>query len=296
MARAFTSFIGVNLGGGRGKTTAIARLRTAQAGSGAEVMEVATRAGQAAWTDDTLVNYLASPAPDTVLAIDAPLTATSCGRCERPVCPGMETCEEPAVGWLRTTGRALVQNVAVETVGGAPRSIDPHSHSGVLRAAPAQRASVTLPQARLAPYAHRATDVVMTYQRGLLPLAALGATNGAIAARAGQLRRRLRGTGYRQHENLIEVSPAATVAALCGTRAARGYKRDADAWRSRAAVLERLELTFAPQSRFAREDVLRNDHCFDAVIAAYTAFLWARDAWPAPEGVFADDGWIYAPP
>jgi len=158
------------------------------------------------------------------------------------------------------------------------------------------RPSVTLPQARLAPYAHRATDVVLTYQRGLLPLAALGATNGAIAARAGQLRRRLRGTGYRQHENLIEVSPAATVAALCGARAARGYKRDADAWRTRAAILEKLDLAFAPQSRFAREEVLRNDHCFDAVITAYTAFLWARDGWPAPEGVFADDGWIYAPP
>ena len=194
------------------------------------------------------------------------------------MCPGMETCEEPAVAWLRTTGRALVQNVAVETVGGTSRP------------------SVTLPQARLAPYAHRATDVVLTYQRGLLPLAALGATNGAIAARAGQLRRRLHGTGYRQHENLIEVSPAATVAALCGARAARGYKRDADAWRTRAAILEKLDLAFAPQSRFAREEVLRNDHCFDAVITAYTAFLWARDGWPAPEGVFADDGWIYAPP
>ena len=275
MARAFTSFIGVDLGGGRGKTTAIAKLRRGAAG--AEVVEVATRAGHSAWTDDTLVGYLSDPGADTVLAIDAPLTSTACGRCELAVCPGMETCEVPAVAWLRTTGRALVQKVAAETINGTTRP-------------------VMQPQARLAPYAHRATDVVLTYERGLLPLSQLGTTNGAIAARAGQLRRRLRGVGYRQHENLIEVSPAATVAALVGPRAARGYKRDADAWRTRAEILDRLELVFAPQSRFAREDVLRNDHCFDAVLTGYTAFLWARDGWPAPSGVFADDGWIYAPP
>ena len=46
----------------------------------------------------------------------------------------------------------------------------------------------------------------------------------------------------------------------------------------------------------AREEVLRNDHCFDAVISAYTAFLWARDGWVHPGGVFDDDGWIFAPP
>lgn len=274
MARAFTSFIGVDLGGGRGKTTAIARLRIGA--NGPEVVEIATRGEKSAWTDDTLIARLEYPSPDTALAIDAPLTSPACGRCERPVCPGMEACEEPAVAWLRTTGRQLVQAVAAETANGVTRNF-------------------TQPQARLAPYAHRATDVVMTYERGLLPLAQLGATNGAIAARAGQLRRRLRAVGYRMHENLIEVSPAATVAALCGARAGRGYKRDADAWRTKAGILDTLQLTFAPQSRFAREDALRNDHCFDAMLAAYTAYLWARDEWPAPTGVFADDGWVYAP-
>lgn len=279
MRRPFTRFIGVDLGGGRGKTTAIAEVRSG-AGGRAEVYEVATRSSRQPWTDDTLVGQLAGlVGPEVAIAIDAPLTQNACGRCERPVCPGMEACSEPSVVWLRTTGRALVRKVAAETVGGeGPRL----QHTA---------------QARLAPYAHRATDVVMTYQRGLLPLATLGATNGAIAARASQLRRRLRGSGFQLHDNLIEVSPAATIAALCGARAARGYKRDADPWRTRALILEKLDdLSFAPQSRMAREDVLGNDHCFDAVISAYTAFLWARDGWTAPEGVFADDGWIYAPP
>ncbi len=249
---------------------------------GVEVVEVATRSGKLPWTDDTLVGRLAVPDPDRVIAIDAPLTQPACGRCERPVCPGTEACEDPSVVWLRNEGRALVQKVA-EQVAAGPSTI-------------AIRGSVA-PQARLAPYAHRATDVVMTYQRGLLPLSQLGTANGAITARAGQLRRRLRGAGYQLHGNLLEVSPAATIAALCGTRAARGYKRDADAWVTRAHVVEKLaDLSFAPQSRMAREDVLRNDHCFDAVISAYTAYLWARDGWDVPAHIVAEDGWIFSPP
>ncbi len=279
MKRPFTRFIGVDLGGGRGKTTAVAEIRSA-AGRGAEVFEVATRSDRRAWTDDTLIERLAALDPARVIAIDAPLTKTACARCVRPVCPGMEACEEPAVAWLRTTGRALVQQVAAEIVGGRSGSRPQHAS-----------------QVRLAPYAHRATDVVMTYERGLLPLSVLGQTNGAIAARASQLRRRLASTGYHINENLLEVSPSATIAALCGTRLARGYKRDADPWRTRAMILEQLgDLSFAPQSRMAREDVLGNDHCFDAVIAAYTAYLWARDGWDKPGDLFDEDGWIAAPP
>ncbi len=275
--RQFSRFVGVDLGGGRGKTTAVAELRIASRG-GAEVIEVATRAGTLPWTDETLVGRLAVADPERVIAIDAPLTSTACGRCEEPICPGTETCTDPAVVWLRSTGRSLVQHVDVKTVGGRPRL-------------------QTTAQARLAPYAHRATDVVMTYQRGLLPHSSLGATNSAITARATHLRRRLHGAGYQLHGNLLEVSPAATIAALCGPRVARGYKRDADPWVTRASVLEGIaDLTFAPQSRMAREDVLRNDHCFDAVISAYTAYLWARDGWETPTGVFAEDGWVFAPP
>lgn len=278
MQRAFQRFVGIDLGGGRGKTTAVAELRIG-ANGGAEVIEVATRSGKLPWTDDTLIGRLAVPDPERVIAVDAPLTQTACGRCDRPVCPGMEACADPAVIWLRTTGRQLMQKVGIETVGGRTRSVPQPA------------------QTRLAPYAHRATDVVMTYQRGLLPVSSLGAANSQITARAGQLRRRLRGAGYQLHGNLLEVSPTATIAALCGPRDARGYKRDADPWVTRATVLEKFsDLSFAPQSRMAREDVLRNDHCFDAVISAYTAYLWAREGWELPSGVFAEDGWIFSPP
>ncbi|MFN0245908.1 MAG: DUF429 domain-containing protein [Kofleriaceae bacterium] len=279
MQRPFTRFVGVDLGGGRGKTTALAEIRNGV--QGAEVIEVSTRSAKQPWTDDTLMAYLQNrAAPGVVVAIDAPLTQTACGRCEIPVCPGMEVCSEPAVVWLRTEGRALIRKVAVEAVNGRTRT-------------------EYVSQARLAPYAHRATEVILTYERGLLPLAQLGTANGTIAARANQLKRRMKGVGFTLHENLLEVSPAATVAALCGVRASRGYKRDADPWRTRAVVLEKLSdsLSFAPQSRMAREEVLGNDNAFDAVISAYTAFLWARDGWTKPDtAAFDTDGWIYTPP
>jgi hypothetical protein len=290
--RAFSRFVGVDLGGGRGKTTAVAELRSTATGA-AEVIEVATRAGRLPWTDDTLIGRLAVPDPERVIAVDAPLTQPACGRCVEPVCPGTETCADPAVVWLRTTGRSLMQNVGAEAAGATTATRTTTTRATSTRTTATRSGA----QARLAPYAHRATDVVMTYQRGLLPLSSLGAANSQITARAGQLRKRLRGAGYQLHGNLLEVSPTATIAALCGPRVARGYKRDADPWVTRAQILERFnDLSFAPQSRMAREDVLRNDHCFDAVISAYTAYLWAREGWDMPAGVFADDGWIFSPP
>ncbi|MCA9679664.1 MAG: DUF429 domain-containing protein, partial [Myxococcales bacterium] len=123
---------------------------------------------------------------------------------------------------------------------------------------------------------------------------------GQVAARAHHLVRRLAGAGLALHERLIEVSPQATVAALLGPRLARGYKRDADPWETRATILEAMpDLVFAPQSRLAREDTLQNDHCFEALLAGYTAYLWARDDWqrpPAWRDALASDGWIFTPP
>src|SRR6185436_3114013 len=110
--RPFSRFVGVDLGGGRGKTTAVAEIRIAVGGT-AEVVEVATRSGKLPWTDETLIGRLAIPDPERVIAVDAPLTQPACGRCERPVCPGTEACEDPAVVWLRTTGRGLVQKVEI---------------------------------------------------------------------------------------------------------------------------------------------------------------------------------------
>lgn len=286
MIRHFTSFVGIDLGGARGKTTAVTHL-TAHQGR-ARVLAVSTRHGAGEpWIDSTLLEFVTGLGDDVAVAINAPLTSPACARCVVPACPGVEDCVDPAVVWLRTEGRSLTEDASVSAAVGA-RDLTP-----IRREPPRARE-----RARLQPYAHRATEIVLCYERGLIPPSQLGGAVGLVAARAEHLRRRLVRAGFALNQNLLEVSPAATIAALFDRRRARGYKRDADPWETRAALVEHLgDLEFAPQSRMAREDALRNDHCFDALIAAYTAFLWAREGWTLPaESPFADDGWIWAPP
>jgi len=153
------------------------------------------------------------------------------------------------------------------------------------------------PRIRLQPYLHRATEIVLAYQRGLVATTAVGTSVGPVAARAGQLRRRLAGCGFALNENLLEVSPAATLNALVGRKRTRATRRDTDAWAARATVLEGFgDLAFAPTSKFAREDALRSLHVFDALVAGYTAYRWAKDGWELPAGgVFDEDGWVWTP-
>jgi hypothetical protein len=153
--------------------------------------------------------------------------------------------------------------------------------------------------APLAAYTHRCTELYLHFESGVLGRDQVGRSTGPLAARAGHLRRILAGKGFELNRNLIEVSPRATVGALFGERKARGYKRDADPWLTRASIIEDLagELGFGPGSRMSREEVLRNDHCFEALLCGFTAFLADRDDWQMPDDpVFATDGWIWAPP
>ena len=291
MHRPFHRFVGVDLGGARGKTTAVAHLSSRRDGT-VWVEDVATRGHGEPWRDDTLADHLtALGGDDVVIAIDAPLTQPACGRCVVPACPGVNACVDPAVVWLQSEGRALAEGAGE---GAAEADGAGHRYGFSSRRSPAR------PRARLLPYAHRATEVIACFDRELLPATVLGTAVGPIAARAAHLVRRLAGCGLALNERVLEVSSPATVAALFGRRAARGYKRDADPWETRATILESLpDLSFAPQSRLAREDTLRNDHCFDAILAGYTAFLWARDGWQLParwQNGLGADGWIWTPP
>jgi hypothetical protein len=283
--RRFTTFVGIDLGGSRGKTTAIAELTKTQ--DGVAVKAAWTRAAgsrSTPWLDAALWEYLSGLGEGAVIAVNAPLTQPACARCTRPVCPGVEDCMEPAVVWLRTDGERLVAGEAAseETANGTTITAEPRGKR---------------PRLKLLPYNHRATEVVLAYQRGLVPTTSLGNAVGPVAARANQLRRRLAGCGYVLNENLLEVSPPATLTALLGRRRASATRRDADAWAARATVLEGWsDLSFAATSRFAREDALRNVHAFDALVAGYTAHLWNRDGWELPAGgAFDDDGWIWVP-
>lgn len=288
--RPFRRFIGVDLGGARGKTTAVA---TAELGDGCLIIEsVASRSAMKPWTDDVLLNRIRDFDPDsTVVAIDAPLTTPACLRCSLEACPGASVCDVPAVAWLRS--RSQLDGSAADVEGELFVANRSNGMTATARSPLPDKGLV------LAPYTHRCTEVALHFDAGVYPREHLGQGVGPLAARGNHLRRVLRPMGYSLNHNLIEVSPRATVHALFGGDAARGYKRDADPWLTRASIVEGMagSVRFGPRSRLAREDVLQNDHCFDALLTAYTAYLYSRDEWVMPaDQAELEDGWIWAPP
>jgi predicted nuclease with RNAse H fold len=287
MRRAFRTFIGVDLGGGKGKTTAVARLRL-----GSEGQVVVDDFGvDRPWYDDRLIKYLLRHAEEAVLAIDAPLTLPACVCCTVPVCPGTASCTVPAVRWMMARG--------------------------------AERGRGEADKPAYTPYTQRATEVLLHEEHGILPRETLGQGMGPLTARAAHLVRALAGS-YRLNENLLEVYPKATLTQLfpdpeaapgppgisyrdasgnllspkggrLGSQVARQYKRSGHAHQVREEILGKLPgLRFGPGQW--REFAVQSDHQLDAVLCAYTAYLWARDGWELPRGAFAEDGWIWFPP
>ena len=262
--RDFTTFIGVDLGGGKGKNTAVACLE--RAADGVRVVHVSTRTDDGGpFHDRDLVAY-ARRRSDALLAVDAPLTLSLCVRCGLRTCPSLEQCEDPVARWFREVGDPMVREQA--RVGRKPPTTA---------------------------YTQRACEVLLHRRYGILPREALGQGMGPLTARAHYLRRVLEDR-FTLNENLIEVYPKATIHVLFGEELARTYKRGVDTWRQRAEILEALgeELRF----EVWRQGCLENDHCFDAVICAYTSYLWATQGWTMPDEhrqVFEQDGWIWFP-
>jgi hypothetical protein len=296
VTRPYTHFVGIDLGGSRGKSTAVARLRwNGGAGDPVWVDEVVTRHNGEPWSDDVLLDYLARVGPTAVVAIDAPLSVPACLACHVPVCPGYESCEVPATVWLRTVGEEM-QSRSLARDGDRVAAMSSGASTSRAGSMPASS------KQPLAPYTHRPTEVYLHYTRDLVPRDQLTHATGPVSARATHLRRVLVNHGFVLNENLLEVSPRSTVQALFGLRRARGYKRDADPWNTRAQIIEELAchgtMRFAASSRMSKEEVLRNDHCFDALLSGYTAYLWARDGWQVPADAvdFASHGFIWVPP
>lgn len=293
MRKDYTTFVGIDLGGARGKTTAVAVLRARLPGA-VEVHSVCsrrrTRSGEEPWSDDALLELVGELGDGVAIAIDAPLTPPACLRCQLEACPGQADCVDPAVMWLNTEGERLLSVSMAEDLDRI--AAVPHERPVRLRE---HRPAQTRP--RLFSYVHRCTEIDLHYRRGVFPRESVGQAPGPVANRAHHLVRRLGHLGFELNRNLLEVSPRATVQALFDRARARGYKRDADPWQTRAEIIESLtgELSFAPQSRLAREQTLANDHCFEALLSAYTAYLWAAEGWEMPGEPFAADGWIWAP-
>lgn len=303
--QSFRRFIGVDLGGGRGKNTAVARLELSVGASGRPrlgVAEAKVRHGQRgtgradedpgtdAWfRDEALVSYVRRWTDEsTVVAVDAPLTVPPCIRCEL-ACPGVAACEVPVVGWMRRWGGRL-------------------SGSGARR--DRGKPIVT-------PYTQRATEL-LTAAVGGTPRETLGQGSGPIAARAKYLRQVL-SPRLRLHENLIEVHPRTTIQRRFGDKIDRRLRSGSDerVWATRKQVLAGLTEGIAFDYVWP-ELVVRNPHVFASVLCAFTAYLWSRaggdmadclrdGATPVAADVLAhaledlgdlwlEDGWIYTPP
>lgn len=269
-ARHFIHTLGVDLGGGKGKKTALATLRSDE--QGATIVEIAPRAGALPLYDSMLVEAIRSHGDDTLLCVDAPLTLPPCLRCEVPVCPGQDECIDSSVVEMRAI-------TAASTTGERYRRGKP---------------SIT-------PYTQRTTEVYLAHRLGIVPREAMGQGTGPLAARAAHLTRAL-ADRFRLNDNLLEVYPKGTLAALGFVRP---YKKHLKERETRAEILEAL----SPELRFGpgvwRELCIQSDHLFDAVICAFTGYLWARDSWTLPEPLSGGntlpnarrlDGWIWMPP
>ena len=260
MDDAFTRFIGVDLGGGKGKKTALAVLERTR--DGVTVTQLIPKAKEAPLYDASLVAALLSRAENAVVCVDAPLTLPPCLRCTEPVCPGQEACVDAEV----LTMRALA-------------TPEPGSGRDHRRGKP-----------MITPYTQRATDLYVR-SRGIRARETMGQSMGPLTARAAHLVRAL-GQRFRLNHNLIEVFPRATLE-LLGFR--DPYRKRVD---RRIDILAALhDLRFGPG--VWREQCRQSDHMFDAVVCAYTGYLRSRDGWQISQ-VGKDpvdpQGWIWLPP
>ena len=286
----FRTFVGIALGGGRGKQTAVARLawqpgapapdlavtfaaaRVGHRGTGEAGAEPASEAGYL--RDPDLEAYLdLQLADDPLVAVDAPVTVPPCLRC-RLSCPGIVACPQPDT--------RLVADLA-------PR-----------------RGSKPV----FLPYAERACEVVHRLD-GSLVRAGFGQGTAPVAARVQYLLHRFAGRLVPQ-VNLVEVAPRAALVRWYGEATERATRVGAarDVQRARAEVLEDLR----GRLRFERvwpELVVRQRAVFYAVVAAVLASDLAREGWTYaqtvadPElarvvdehaDVFVRAGWIWLPP
>lgn len=294
----FHRFIGIALGGGRGKNTAVARLEPSGENGQLVVAEARTREAErgggelvgqspgAPFRDGPLVKWLETWVDDkTLVAIDAPLTMPACVRCELD-CPGVDNCEVPVVKWMREWAPKLVVRRGRSDPG---------------------KPAVT-------PYTQRASEFVMEHLT-LQPREALGQGMGPLAARANYLKRRM-SPRLELHRNLIEVHPRATLLRGFGAQRERASRVGAqqDTLEARKSILMDLSAGL----RFDRvwpDLVVRRVQVFHATVSAFTALSCASEGWRGPadllhEGttpalqdalralgeLWREDGWIFVPP
>ena len=265
--RDFKRFVGVDLGGGRGKNTSVAVLVEAEGHARVTFVGFRDPATGSPFYDGPLTRFLTSQPEETVVAMGAPLTLPPCLRCQLATCTGFEGCADPAVVWFRRESA--------------------RRHTRDTR-------NATKP--KVTPYTQRACELSLRKRHGLPFREAMGQSRGPLTARATHLLKRWT-PRYVRDENLIEVYPKATLQVLFGKKEASQYRRGVETWEVRAQLLEELSETL----NFAvwREPILQKTRLFHAVICGYTGYRWAVEGWqiPSEERDLASlDGWIWVPP
>lgn len=255
-----TRFIGVDLGGGKGKKTALAILERTK--TGVTVTALRPRSGEAPLYDKALCDLIRAHAQGSVLCVDAPLTLPPCIRCPLPVCPGQTACADPEVALMHQLFDAPTIEPDRDFRRGKPG---------------------------ITPYTQRATDIYLFRRRAILPRETLGQGMGPITARAVHLARTVADL-FALNRNLIEVYPRATLQ-LLGFQSP--YRKRVD---QRIDILASLrDLSFGPG--IWREECRQSDHAFDAIVCAYTGYLRCRDGWEMLRGLPSPQiGWVWVPP
>jgi predicted nuclease with RNAse H fold len=176
--RPYKRFIGIDLGGGRGKKTALAVLDRSK--GGVTVTALLPRPEEPPLYDAALIGAVRERGEGAAVCVDAPLTLPPCVRCEVACCPGQPSCTDAEVVTLR---RLFGLGVGRK---GKPA---------------------------FTPYTQRATEAYLERKRGIAPREALGQGMGPLTARASFLVRALAGQ-FTLNDSLVEVFPRATLELL----------------------------------------------------------------------------------
>ncbi len=234
----FKQIVGLDLGGGRGKSTAVAILDLTSERPTLVSASVKNSLGQP-WRDDELTALLSRESQTTLICLDAPLSLPPCMQCSREHCPGVPACPDPAVERMRAMAPGKGK-------GGKPR---------------------------FSPYTQRPQDLELLLA-GLPVTGAMDASRGPLSARTHHMLKRLSG-GYRPGANLIEVPLPAALQVWFGKKAAQACRRSGSLWNSRAAILEAFgtQIAFAVW----RDPILTHGHIFSAVSCAVAGLTWWRE-------------------
>lgn len=256
-------FIGVSLGGARGKTTAIARLEWQEDGTPLVLVEARVKVGHKGggaqgltlsedgperlgyFRDEALIEYLGQWSDkSSVLAMDVPMRLPPCLTCSLE-CPGSQACEVPEVVWMRNMVSRLL-----------PRP---------------GRSDKDKP--RYCPYSERAADLVNAYF-GKSGTDALSGTVSSLAARGQYLQKRLR-REYCLGENWVEACPKTAIARCMSPQLELATRRGSyeQVWLARRDVL--LQAIEGLTVKGVWPDmVARNVHVFRALVCAWLAYRW----------------------